>query len=314
MGEAKRRLSRLKAAPCRCTSGQPAGQCCLVGNYWHKRPAVLQLKIPASGHRHPNCYLESLGTCSEKISGEHLVSKAVLKILRKSGLVVSGLPWAEGEIKIGLETLTANCLCTKHNSDLSGLDSEAARFFEAIRACDLNTGPALNYIFSGHDIERWLLKTIVAMAVSKNLVRNKNLLSGSFYANLDVSKMLLEPLEWPADTGLYCMLKQGDRIARADHFQLQPLTTEQEGEIAGVFASIQGISFALFMVPMKKESIAQYTYRPRQIQIKTDSGLNVIELSWENFKASNFVRMDRIGPAESKRLRANNSGFKVGLG
>jgi hypothetical protein len=118
------------------------------------------------------CYMKELGSCDGKISREHLVSESILLLLKADGdFSVFGLLWlADGEMKImSPKSLTANCLCQKHNSALSPLDSAALYFFTALKSCLDRTAQFGRYIVSGHDIERWLLKTAKALAASKNL-------------------------------------------------------------------------------------------------------------------------------------------------
>jgi hypothetical protein len=116
--------------------------------------------------------MRELASCKGKISGEHLISKAVIEVLRDDGeFTVSGVPWlAVGQEKsVGINSLVANCLCEKHNNALSDLDSAAALFITALRECLESAAASEPYLFSGHDIERWLLKTLKAMAASGNL-------------------------------------------------------------------------------------------------------------------------------------------------
>jgi hypothetical protein len=138
MGEAKRKRTIAAATPCRCGSGKLAPECCLKAGNWFKVPAFIQLSAGTDRDSLPRCYLRHLNTCSDKLSAEHLISEAVLRVIATDKLTFSGLPWLKGEQRsIGLASLTSNCLCTKHNSALSDLDAAAARFFEAIKSCDL---------------------------------------------------------------------------------------------------------------------------------------------------------------------------------
>jgi hypothetical protein len=150
--------------------------------------------------------MRELASCEAPISGEHLISESVIEVLRGDGdFTVSGLPWLEaGEIKkLAPKNLTANCLCTKHNSALSPIDNAAALFFSALRECmEAKTAPN-PYLLSGHDVERWLLKTLKAMAVSGNLARGREKLPGAFQRDIDIIRMLDDHLAWPEASGLY---------------------------------------------------------------------------------------------------------------
>src|ERR1700737_4304593 len=158
MGEARRNKAKLMASPCRCQSSKAAGDCCFDGRKWHKTPAALGLKSLPQNAVVDKCYMKELGSCGGSISGEHLISRSIIEFLKLDGdFVVSGLPWLEeGKSKsLAPKNLTANCLCSKHNSALSPLDSAALAHFTAVRACWENEGPALRYLVSGHDLERW---------------------------------------------------------------------------------------------------------------------------------------------------------------
>ena len=96
-----------------------------------------------------------------------------MRVLMAGGdFSISGLPWLEaGEERIlAPQNLTANCLCVKHNSALHPLDDAAQYFFASLKSyLELGAG-SRHAIISGHDIERWLLKTAKAAAVSKNRI------------------------------------------------------------------------------------------------------------------------------------------------
>src|SRR5215469_6528483 len=80
----------------------------------------------------PKCWAAELGSCSEKISREHLVSRALFAAPK---VRVQGLPWCKGEPKeIGIESATGKILCKTHNSELSAIDQEAGALAKAARA------------------------------------------------------------------------------------------------------------------------------------------------------------------------------------
>ncbi len=114
---------------------KPARTCCFDGHRWHKPPTVLGLKaLPARG-RVEKCYMKELGSCVAPISGEHIISDSVCRVLTGGGeFSISGVPWLEaGEMKI-IPPPQANCLCTKHNSALSPLDDAARYFFASLKS------------------------------------------------------------------------------------------------------------------------------------------------------------------------------------
>jgi hypothetical protein len=134
MGQAKRR----KREPCICGSGLPAGQCCWTPRGYHKKPAVLDLHRTGVAGSHDRCYMSATGGCDTTVSGEHLISQGVLKLLAQKEVEVSGMPWLKGQKKkLGFGTLTANCLCTSHNSLLSPIDVAGAKLRQFKNAAQL---------------------------------------------------------------------------------------------------------------------------------------------------------------------------------
>jgi hypothetical protein len=182
MGEAKRRMEAVLNGPCPCGSAKAARVCCFNGRDWHKPPAVIGLKTLPPASQVEKCYMKELGSCISPISGEHIISESVIRVLMADGdFSISGLPWLEdGEERIlAPQNLRANCLCAKHNSMLHPLDAAAQYFFASLKSYLETDGKSRHAIISGHDLERWLLKTVKAVAVSRNLARGRERLSGA---------------------------------------------------------------------------------------------------------------------------------------
>ena len=97
---------------------------------------------------------------------------------------------------------------------------DAAKFFFASLKSNLELNPSTRHaIVLGHDIERWLLKTAKAMAVSKNFARGGERLSGAFARDAAVLDMLDAPDHWAVGTGLYCTMNAGDLTENNPRFQ-----------------------------------------------------------------------------------------------
>jgi hypothetical protein len=233
--------------------------------------------------------MKELGSCDGSISSEHLISKSIILLLKADGdFSVSGLPWIpEGETKIiGPGSLTANCLCQKHNSSLSDLDTAAFKFFSALKLCLDRNAESLRFIVSGHDIERWLLKTLKAMAASGNLARGRERLSGAFSSDVQVLDMLDDPGHWPEGAGLYCVMNAGDLTANHNRFQLAPLTNPR-GELSGLSVNIMGLNFVLMLEPpilSESPMLAKAEFRPSQIVVTYPTATNWLAISWEDGK------------------------------
>jgi hypothetical protein len=163
--------------------------------------------------------------------------------LRGDGdFTISGLAWlyVGAERKVGLNSLTAKCLCRRHNAALSPLDSAAALFVSALRECLGMPGTPDPYLFSGHDVERWLLKTLKAMAVSGNLGRDRVKLAGIFRSDIDIIERLDDHRSWPAGAGLYLAMPEQSRLINDARFRICPWMNRQD-EIVGLWTCIAGL-------------------------------------------------------------------------
>lgn len=285
MGEAKRKRAALAAAPCRCGTGLPAGTCCFDGRTtWNKRPAGITLATTGAMGTHGKCYLRDLNSCSDKITGEHYVSHAALRVLAEQKIDVSGFPWMKnGESKVlSFESLTANCLCAAHNSALSPLDEVAGRFFAAVKECGTDDRPPnKHFLFSGYDLERWFLKTLAGLNASGNLAIQKERLTYGFHENINLGALLEHPSAWTKAAGLYLSGQKGQIIQRRDHFHMAPLTTIDENKLVGFTTNLQGFDFALLaMEPPTKAPVTGAAYRPGGIEFGYKNAKHVIDITW----------------------------------
>jgi hypothetical protein len=171
---------------------------------------------------------------------------------------VSGLPWLEAgqERILAPQSIRANCLCAKHNSALHRLDDAAKYFFASLKSyTELDAGMQ-HALICGHDIERWLLKTAKAAAVSRNFARGRERLSGAFARDTAILDMLDSPTQWPDGAGLYCLMNAGDLTVNHARFQFQPLTNGQD-EIEAMALNILGLKFVLLLEPL---DVAKYPF------------------------------------------------------
>src|SRR3954447_9367200 len=97
-----------------------------------KPPYVFKKRVP-TGYQNPRCYLASTNDCSDKITGEHLISEGILKLIPNGFL--TGMPWQpRGERKqYSSNSLKAKVLCKKHNSSFSVFDDVGIDVFRFIR-------------------------------------------------------------------------------------------------------------------------------------------------------------------------------------
>jgi hypothetical protein len=211
----------------------------------------------------------------------------VLRVLAEKSIEISGAPWLKpGEKKIlAFGSLVSNCLCGTHNNALTNLDAAAGKFFEAFQKCGTTeTGPPLQFIFNGHDIERWLLKMLAGMAASNYLADGGEILANGLHEAIDVVGLLQEPAKWAPPLGLYFTQRLGQRFRRRDIFHLAPLSLIGGKEIAGLLADIQGLHIALLAIdrPITGSPLEESGYRPGKIEFVVGDVEHRILLSWDD--------------------------------
>lgn len=208
-----------------------------------------------------------------------------------------GLKQAKKEL-LAPQNLRANCLCTKHNSALHPLDDAAKFFFTSLKSfLETDTG-SRHAIVSGHDIERWLLKTAKAAAVSKSFARGRERLSGAFSRDTAILEMLDSPSNWPDGVGLYCVMNTGDIAVNHRRFQFQPLTNKHD-DIEALGLNILELRFALLLEPPDASNTREGTYRPARIVISYPSSTNWITMSWDDGKPHDSLTMQFVQPIGS---------------
>jgi len=196
------------------------------------------------------------------------------------------MPWLKGDKKVlGFGALTTNCLCRPHNSSLSPIDAAGALFFEAIQKCGTNdTGPNQHFLLSGHDIERWMLRTLAAFGHSKNLGIDGARIDNEFVERLQLAELLEQPTHWKRPQGMYLTQGLNHRFTRKDNFELSPLLKRGSDEVVGMIFDIQGFNLALLAASHEVEgSFLQNTsYRPGSFIFKNGRFTHDILLSWED--------------------------------
>jgi hypothetical protein len=229
--------------------------------------------------------MKELGSCVPPISGEHVISNAVCSVLTGEGkFSISGVPWLEeGQSRI-IAPPQAKCLCTKHNSTLSCLDDAAKYFFASLRSYLEHDAGMRHAIVSGHDLERWLLKTAKAAAVARYLARGRERLSGAFARDSVILDMLDDPRHWPKGAGLYCVMNEGDRTGNTVRFQFQPFTNEHD-EIEAFGFNIMGFRFVLLLGTADETKYAWLNgarYRPGRLVILRPKSTCWLTMSWDD--------------------------------
>jgi hypothetical protein len=253
---------------------------------WYKKPEVVRLKETGMSGSHDGCYLRGTQACCTKLSGEHLISETVLNVLAEKQVEVSGLPWLKGETKkLGFDALTSKCLCRTHNSALSPIDTVGGKFFDAIQKCGTgNTGPTYNFLFSGHDIERWMLRTLAAFAVSKNFAIDGARIDDAFAERLRLSELLEDTRQWRPPLGMYLMQGIDHQFAWRESIQFAPILKRGTEEVVGITTDIQGFQVGLLAADhvIAGTGLDKAVYRPRRLIFKMGRLTHTIDFSWND--------------------------------
>lgn len=167
----------------------------------------------------PRCWAAVLGGCGTKISAEHLISKN--QFLGAKTITVSGFEWCKGaEKEIGINSATANILCTTHNSALSPLDQAAATLLEAFRfEADRRVEARRTRREFHHDtrhvrgdeFERWMLKTTINLALMQPPLPAAGMFENGIPAKRYV-EIAFGLASFAPDEGLFYVAKVGDTI------------------------------------------------------------------------------------------------------
>ena len=259
----------------------------LDGRWYTKTPATIVLTNHLRQLSIDGCYLRDTLGCGGSLSKEHLISEAVLNVLNQGNLfTLTGAAWQQpGETtRVGLSALTAKCLCERHNNTcLSALDTAAGQFFDAIKSAASNeSAPRISILVSGHDIERWMLKTLFAVAHGKILARDRQLLPRKFYSGIDEAQLLTNPAAWPARSGMYSLNQVGDIVTRKNQLDVSPLTMPGSDELIGLRFSIQGLAFE-FLADMPsniRTPMPLAVHRPGRLVFRHQSLVNEVIMSW----------------------------------
>ena len=262
-----------------------------------------------SGHSHKKCYLGFTKGCSDKISGEHYISRSLLNLIEKHNktIDVSGLSWLpKGHIKsIGKSSLEANILCTYHNSKLSPFDTEIEKFVSAIFSIDKDfigdSSVEHKYFVDGTYIERWIMKTIVGMIKSNQIIKGPG--SSFGYRNKVLDLICSSTVRYPSGWGLY--FSRTGTIHHSSSFELIPKYIINN-EVLALGLKFNGFEMHFLMGARLLNLKEYWIYRPRKMIFKKGSVSSEVNFNWKNHKVGDDVVYSYIdkysGPSPDHNL------------
>lgn len=262
------------SAPCPCESGRKGAGCCFNDGSWHKAAT----RIPhrkSSGLVTSGCYASSLRDCDgQGLSREHFISRALLEEIGGS-FEISGYSHVPDGKFLSPKSFNSKILCKRHNSLLSDLDFEGARLFRALKRY-LVSGQGGFYLFSGDDLERWMMKMLVGL-VATGAPSHKTL--GASFNSMPDSQVV-EVLFGRGSLSL----RAGMGLAKFGEGNVRPLAVSfyspgDDPGIRGLRMQLYGVGFQI-MLRSVGEGHLDYRHRPRRLNLNNEL---ILEFSWERF-------------------------------
>lgn len=282
---------------CPCDSGRKAKFCCLAGKTWNKKPAFLKPESPITGFAHQKCYAKQTDNCCTKISGEHFISKNILKKLEHNKTVkVVGLPRQKRQTfnLLPIKSLISNVLCIKHNNLLSPFDAEMGRLHENIAKFDedFNSGNPKNdlAVFCGEDIEKWMIKTACSLIASNQICvdgeKTSCILQDEYIDILFNDKPL--PDKW----GMYFKIPEDKLIQKFHSILFRPWVVNNELEATEFLLN----NFPFYIVLGQPDTPSDFgMYRPGKIIMTQGEITKTIIFCWQDKKYNESISMKRVG-------------------
>ncbi len=216
------------------------------------------------------------------------MSAALLRRLEEDGGVhVQGFPWqGDGWKKLPISALASNILCKRHNSDLSALDAVGEKLVDHLERVEheFQAGDRRPWIWvlNGHDVERWLLKTLAGLLLSKS-----GRTTAGEALSPEISRAWVEMLfgmrSFPPTWGLYVVGELGHTVAtEPKKYNFAPVSVA--GNVVGVRAELVGHAFTLLMTEPGRPlgAIDEHSiYRPRYLSIEQDGSAKAIYFHWD---------------------------------
>jgi hypothetical protein len=266
--------------PCPCGTEKDAGRCCLTRSGFVKKAAGCSPPPPKTGRKNDGCYAAILGDCSPKLSREHFISASLLEYLNESkSLRVSGLPWLKGKEKVlPPAAIAGRILCERHNSALSQLDSIAVKLFRALDEEGVaGSGKQLMYLFSGHDIERWILKIVAGLQYSTGTG-----VPGECDRSVPEAwvRVLFSEADFSNDCGLFICKVPGHRFSGPRGLLIQAIASR--GAVAGVGVSVCGYELVLSLAGFRNRQFdgRSFAYRPLELYAAGERFEKSVIFSW----------------------------------
>lgn len=244
----------------------------------------IEIPFQTSGFAHPRCYLSCTNDCSQKISGEHYISKSLLNQIEQTNKTIdlAGVKWLPPEHwkSVGKEALTAKILCKRHNELLSPLDSCIALLARAIADIDaefLKPEPRpLNFQISGSHLQRWTIKTLIGMVESRQTC-SPSAVPYAYKSEL-IALLCRDDAEWPAGWGLYFTAPTAP-VHHSRSFEFRLRTNPDTGLALGADFIFNGVQTTL-VLGTPGSAAAFGILRPLRLNMRKGNVVSSVLFDW----------------------------------
>ena len=248
-----------------------------------------------TGYSHPKCYATGDRNCSSQISKEHFTSEVLLRQIQLNKTAkVSGLKWQQPETFniVPLQRLASKILCERHYNSLDRLETSMGLFSEAIGVYDASLRSCTTAEeseqrqFSGDDIDRWMLKCLIGLKMSKNLI--------SAQLRPEYIDLLFAISEWPEGWGLYFSPSPIMLIYHSPCILIETHVDQARGLVLAATFLIRGFPLMLCLGrPEDPTTIG--LFRPEALFLKHSQCEKVLVLSWLGGPMGPPVVLERSG-------------------
>jgi hypothetical protein len=196
-----------------------------------------------------------------------------------------------------ISALRANVLCVRHNSAWSQLDAMAGRFFRALAELYDDLGrrtlsrKPIWHLFSGEELELWLLKTILGFFHAGVLTKGGKKIR-------DVQTIMNPAIEAAYRTGrleepcgIY-VLKDVTLAAQRGRLEFESLSDERDARIVGCRFSMMGLVMTLFTDPnmLNRHLLTvNHSYRPDYLFFRNSRRHHSVVLTWPTRQSRHAV-------------------------
>lgn len=243
--------------------------------------------------QYAKCWAKVLGDCAGGMTGEHTISKSQFE---GTMISVRGFSWCRDEPrKVGIGSLVANVLCQRHNNDLSPSDEAAEAMMRALKTI-ADRGDALRagapkpspliFRISGDNLERWLLKTTINLALHADAPPRAGLFEQTGLPAPRYVEVAFGRAHFGVAEGLAWVAERGEQIPLA---QLGTITFQSWSRIDDQAMVAALLSFHGHRLWLAVEGAPEIEHDVRPIRGIVDPGVDVrIEFEWSDARERQF--------------------------